>query len=61
MKYLISVFASLLTLVGCGSSESPTLQAEKASASVKKASNGTVAPVVKDVGSMALATQDYNQ
>ena len=58
MKSFLTMFASFLVLVGCGTEATPAEKAQKTADFVKKASGGKVAPVVKDVGSMANSTQD---
>jgi hypothetical protein len=58
MKAILSMITGFLVLVGCGAEATPAEKAQKTADFVKKASGGKVAPVVKDVGSMANSTQD---
>jgi PBP1b-binding outer membrane lipoprotein LpoB len=57
-KSVIALISFVFFLVGCGTESSPVETAQKTSDSLKKMTQGKVAPVVKEVGTMANSTQD---
>lgn len=62
MKFFLSIAASFLMLIGCGSTEGSLSKEEIAAKTVKnlvKATKGGTISEVKTPGSMSNGTQDY--